>query len=182
MSSIYRIFILLVIMGCFANLSVADVNPETRDAAVRAGAAAVTELGFEKGSATLQQSHQKELDQFVSEAKQKGEIAEIRVAAWGDLEYPPRETAKLPKAERTLAEKRADAVKDYLKKNLQIGDVTTLNMAERPNALQRALKTPTARTKRAMEKTGAAPTTKTETGILNLKGKASHVVVMVYYQ
>ncbi|OFZ11211.1 MAG: hypothetical protein A2Z20_11010 [Bdellovibrionales bacterium RBG_16_40_8] len=159
----------------------ASVNSETRKAASRAGAATVAEISFSKESVDLSDGAKKELQEAISAAGKKGEIKEVRVAAWADQEYPPKGVA-LAGSQIDLAEKRAESVQSYLKQSLNVSDVSTINMAERPTGIQNMLKTPGAKTKNILENSGAAPTGSDQTGLFGLKGKASQAVIMIYYK
>lgn len=163
------------------NYASAYVNSETRKAASRAGAATVTEISFSKESTDLSDSAKKELQQTIVGASKKGEIKEVRVAAWADQEYPPK-GVDLAKSQIELAEKRAEGVQTFLEKSLNITGVSTINMAERPSGIQNMLKTPGSKTKNTLENSGAAPTGSDQTGLFGLKGKASEALVMIYFK
>ena len=173
----------LSIVGLISSIDFASasVNSETRQAASRAGAATVAEISFSKESTDLSDGAKNELQQVIAEAGKNGEIKEVRVAAWADQEYPPKGVA-LAKSQIDLAEKRAGNVQSYLKQTLNLSDVSTINMAERPSGLQNVLKTPSAKTKNNLENSGAAPTSSDHTGLFGLKGKASEAVVMIFYK
>lgn len=177
------VFALLGMVGFFGsiNFARASVNSETRKAASRAGAATVAEISFSKESTDLSDGAKKELEEAITAAGKKGEIKEVRVAAWADQEYPPK-GVDLAKSQIELAEKRAEGVQTYLEKSLNVTGVSTINMAERPSGIQNALKTPGAKTKNTLENSGAAPTGSDQTGLFGLKGKASQAVVMIYYK
>ena len=164
-----------------ANFASASVNSETQKAASRAGAASVAEVSFSKESTQLSDRAKKELQEVITEASKKGQIKEIRVAAWSDQDYPAK-GIHLAGSQIDLAAKRAENVQSYLKESLKVTDVSTMNMAERPNDIQNIFKTSEAKTKNNFENTGAAPSNSDQTGFLGLKGKASEVVVMIYYK
>ena len=67
-----------------------------------------------------------------------------------------------------------------LENELKVGSVNTFNMAKRSNTLQEFLNTPTARVKKTLEESGAAPTNREDAGFMGLKGKASAALVLVY--
>lgn len=164
-----------------ADLAVASINSDTRKAAVRTGASAVTEINFSKESTELSDSAKSELQALIADANKKGPIKSVQVVAWADQEYPP-EGVGLAQSQIELAEKRAEGIQSYLQKSLNVADVSTVNMAERPSEIQNILKTPEAKTKDALETSGAAPTSSVQTGFFGLKGKASKAVVMIYYK
>jgi len=157
----------------------AAADAETEAASKALGASKVSEISFSEGKANLSDEAKDDIRGLVNEAKESGKIDELKVAVWADREYPTKNT-KASKGDIDLARKRADAIKDFIKKELDVSDVKTYNMTERPNALQRFLHTPTAKMKKTMETQGAAPRTEEETGFFGTKAKASKAVIMVY--
>lgn len=156
------------------------MNSETDAAATKLGAQASSKISFEEGKADLKQSEIEQLREVVKQAKANGhKIDEIAVIAWADREYPAKgETA--PNQQIKLAEERANKIKSFLKKELNVGDVDVYNMAKRPNSLQELFTTKTAKVKDTMENAGAAPTNKEDEGLFGLKGKSSEALVLVY--
>lgn len=159
----------------------AGVDSETEDTAKGMGANAVMEVSFDEGSAALTEDTKKELRNKISEAKQTNKIDELKIASWADREYPSKDT-KASKSEVELAKKRGENLKSFVKDELKVGDVSTYNMTERPNPLQKFFRTGQAKVKNAMEASGAAPRTEKETGVFGTKAKASKAVIMIYYE
>lgn len=157
----------------------ATVDAETETASKSLGAAMASEISFDEGKANLTEGAQNEIRSVINTAKEKGKIDELKVAVWADREYPVKDT-KVSKADIDLAKKRADNIKSFIKKELKVGSVNTYNMTERPNALQKFLKTPQETVKSTMEASGAAPRTSEETGMFGQKAKASKAVIMIY--
>ncbi|MFV8257846.1 hypothetical protein ACNQKP_08565 [Bdellovibrio bacteriovorus] len=155
------------------------VDNATESAGKTLGAKMVSEISFDEGKSSLTDSAKDDIRKMVNEAKQKGKIDELKVAVWADREYPT-EGAKASKQDVNLANDRARVVKNFIKDELKVGSVNTYNMTERPNALQKFMHTDTAKTKTAMEDSGAAPRTQDETGFFNQKAKSSKAVIMVY--
>lgn len=177
------VFASLTVAGllCLTQIATAAVNSETRTAAQRAGAGEVVEISFSKESSDLSDRAKAKLHKAFTKASKAGQIAEVRVAAWSDQEYPPQGVA-LAGTQVDLAEQRGDKVQTYLKQSLKVSDVSTLNMAKRPNEIQKSLNTSGAQAKNNLENSGAAPTTAEQTGLFGLKGKSSEVVVMIFYK
>lgn len=135
----------------------------------------VTELTFEKGSTTLSDAQKKNLSALLSRAQASGKIDDVKVVTWSDMEYPSPNVQKLSKAQRDLATRRSRAVKDYLKSVEKGLDVDAYNMAERPNAFERLVRTPDERIKRSLEVAGI-PTTDS---YIKVPAKASKSIVML---
>lgn len=171
--------LMMAFLGITSFAHANTVNSETAQATDALGASMVSEVKFKEGQVLLTKEEQAEIADIVSSARAAGDIDEIKVIAWADREFPARGTSAA-NASVKLAEERADHIKKYLKDDLKVGSVSTYNMAKRTNTLQDFLNTPTARIKRSLENTGAAPTRKEDTGFLGLKGKASAALVLVY--
>lgn len=141
-----------------------------------AEAADYIEVKFNAGSATLTAETKAQLDGLIAAASKRGELDEIKVLAWSDREYPANENVKLPSAQRSLADKRAEAVEEYID-NLKLQDdvdVDKYNMAHRPGFVARVFNTSDARFKRTLVAAGL-PTTADDPKIPN---KASRAIVM----
>ncbi|MBC7458379.1 MAG: hypothetical protein H7235_08885, partial [Bdellovibrionaceae bacterium] len=132
---------------------------------------------FDKKSASLTDAHKETLRVAINEASQAGKIAEVKVLAWSDKEYPSP-TGKQSREDVKLAKNRIADIKAYLK-DLKVSDVGTYNMTERPNALQKLFHTKTEKVKNTTEMAGAAPTAD-QTGIFDNKAQASKSVVMIF--
>ncbi|WP_413582392.1 hypothetical protein [Bdellovibrio sp. HCB288] len=169
----------LVIIASFATNTAFALDAETESASKALGAKMVSEVSFEEGKSTLTETAKTDIRNMVSEASKKGKIDELKVAVWADREYPTEGT-KASKQDVKLANDRARVMKDFIKDELKVSSVETYNMTERPNALQKFIKTDTAKTKTAMETSGAAPRTTDETGFMGRKAKSSNAVIMVY--
>jgi hypothetical protein len=155
------------------------ISSETERASKDLGANMVSEISFDKGQSVLTENLKRDIETIVSSAKQSGSIREIKVAVWSDQEYPNKNT-KITKSEVTLAEGRATNIKKYILNNLNVPTVVTYNMSQRPNSLQKFLKTGQADLKATMETTGAAPTSEQKKGIFDQKAQASKAVVLIY--
>lgn len=178
MKALSRTVLALTFVGFTAQAE--SMNSETEKAAMSLGAHTSSQIAFEKGKTELKPAELAELKEVVNQAKSAGQkIDEIKIIAWADREYPAEGTTA-PNQQVKLAEERADKIKSYLKKELKVSDVEVYNMAKRPNALQELFNTQTAKVKDSMETTGAAPTTKEDTGLFGLKGKTSEALVLVY--
>ena len=128
--------------------------PPTISAAAAENASHVTEISFSKNSAELTQAAKEQLSSIADAARLSRKIDGVKILAWSDEEYPSVRARDLSKAERNLADRRAKAIKSFLSSNYDVRGADTINMASRPNALQKLFKTDDARLKRAMETAG----------------------------
>jgi len=175
------ILIALASLSGWGAHSFAATSDETETASQALGAKMASEIKFDEGKATLTPESKNQIRDFVQSAREKGKIDEIKVAAWADREYPVKDT-KASKVDINLADTRLKELKTYLKHDLKVEKVDAYNMTERPNALQKFLKTPTAKVKDTMEANGAAPKTSEETGLFGTKAQSSKAVLMIYMQ
>jgi hypothetical protein len=166
-------------MALMAAPAFGGVNAETEAAAKNLGAAKVTEISFGEGNQQMNDTLKQDVKKFIQEARGNGKVKEVRLVVWADREYPPEGVAASPQ-DIHLAQGRADELESFLKKDLKVSKVTTYNMAQRPNTIQKWFGTKTAATKGNLEATGAAPKTSNETGVLSQKAQASKAVLMVF--
>ncbi len=164
----------------FSSLNVlAAIDSETENVSKSMGASKASEISFDEGKANLSVSAKNDIRELIKTAKESGKIDELKVAVWADREYPPKDT-KASKADIDLAKKRAANIKSFIETETKVGKINTYNMTERPNALEKFLKTSQSEVKATMEANGAAPKTSDETGFFGQKAKASKAIIMVY--
>ncbi|QDK38850.1 OmpA family protein [Bdellovibrio sp. NC01] len=102
------------------------------------GANMVDEVKFEEGKSTLTAQSKADLAALMNDAKKKGQIEEVKIAAWADKDYPDDST-KSSSQDLKLSAARAKELKEYLNNDLGVRTVNTYNMSERPNPLQKAV-------------------------------------------
>ncbi|MES2962495.1 MAG: DUF1328 domain-containing protein [Bdellovibrionota bacterium] len=154
--------------------ALATPSATTETAARESGAVSVTEVNFDKGSFVLTEGSRAALRDLVAKAKTTNAIDEVKVLAWADKDYPSDSKAKASKAETTLADKRATAIRDFMKAELAISDVDTHNMTSRPGTFANLFKTDDQKLKQAFENAGV-----TSADGKAITGKASRAVVML---
>lgn len=120
------------------NGNAALVPSEIEAGAKLLGANLVNEVRFDEGKSTLTPKAKADLAAFVNDAKKKGQIEEIKIAAWADKDYP-NDNAKSSPQDLKLSAARAKELKEYLNHELGVNTVNTYNMSERPNPLQKAI-------------------------------------------
>lgn len=130
------------------------VSSTTREVARAEDAAVVTEFKFQKGSSRLDETAKADLRRIINEAERKGELKELKVVTWADVEYPSTSEKKLSKSQIDLVKKRNEAIKDFVKSYDSKIDVESYSMAERPNKLEEIFKTSDARIKKSLEEAG----------------------------
>jgi len=172
-----KTFLRIIVALSFIGAMQALAWTNSQDAGRMLGASQVKEITFDKNSAVLTDAHKEILRNAITEAAQAGQIAEVKVLAWSDKEYPSP-TGRQSRDDVKLAKKRMSDIKSYLK-DLKVSAVGTYNMTERPNALQKLFHTKTEKVKNTTEMAGAAPTAD-QTGLFDNKAQASKSVVMIF--
>lgn len=172
-----KTFLRIIVALSFLGAIQASAWTNSQDAGLMLGASQVKEITFDKSSSSLTDAHKETLRAAINEASQAGKIAEVKVLAWSDKEYPSP-TGKQSREDVKLAKKRMSDIKSYLK-DLKVSDVDTYNMTERPNALQKLFHTKTEKVKNTTEMAGAAPTAD-QTGLFDNKAQASKSIVMIF--
>src|SRR3989344_4705188 len=164
-----------VSLGLFASNGFA--NWKKHEAAMKATPYEV--IVFAEGSALLSDSDKADLRALIRDAEAKGEIDEVTIAAWSDKSLP-RQGRSLLLSDRNLAERRAEAISDFLKAETSVTDTDTFNMAESANWLARTFNTEDAELKSIFGKAGSvSPVTKMEFKAIRKSGAPSHSVVVV---
>lgn len=144
---------------------------------VRELGAFAAKVEFEPGTDILTKESKEEIAFLVAKARSNGKLDKIRVLAWADREYPVA-GEKVPRMETRLADERGDAVRAYLKEQLDIGDVDVYNMARRPSAVSRMLRTPETKIKTKAEELGIAPSEADAPSLFSERRRASSALVM----
>lgn len=132
--------------------ALADNNASPEGAAANlVGASQVESIKFDEGQINLTIDEKKELREAIAQTGVKN-IDEIKILVWSDHDYPTA-GKEASEADVTLAEKRGEAIKSYLK-DLNVSDVDVHNMAQKPTEISRFFKTDDYELKSATEATG----------------------------
>jgi hypothetical protein len=154
---------------------------QTARATAEAGGGQYVVIDFGKGGKMLSAADKEKLRNLTSRAPHNGKIAEYEVLAWSDREYP-KEGQKATSQEVDLAQGRAEAIKDFMKRDLNTTEsVKDHNMAQRPGTFAEMFKSEDYKTKNVFEGTGAAPSDHAS-AINKLENKASKAVIFVKYE
>lgn len=138
-----------------------------------------TSVTFNVGSAALSEADKASIRKVVQDARSKGTLQQVTVAAWSDKTLP-RRGQKLMDQDRDLADMRANAIRDVLKAELAVTDVDTYNMAENSNWLARTFNTRDAELKSVFARRGEpVPVTNSEYHLIREVGGPSEAVVLV---
>ncbi len=123
--------LLVVIALCFTVQSRAAVTSVYESTTVK----------FEAGSTSLNASETAKLREAIQNAKAKGEVAKIEVAAWSDKDYP-RGGKNLSKDDRKLADERISSIKGEIRDETSMFErIKAFNMAKGSHWLGRTLNT-----------------------------------------
>ncbi len=132
---------------------------------------------FDPGTTRLTKDSKEEISTLVNRARNNGKLEKIRVLSWADREYPQK-GEKVARREITLAEDRNDSVKNFLSEQLNIRDVDTYNMARRPAAISRFLRTPETKIKNRAESIGIAPHYSESLSLYSERRRASSALIL----
>ncbi len=130
-----------------------DTVAQNNDLAERNDASYFTELSYKKKSSRLNTQKQEALKDLVQKSMKEGKIEEIKVLSWADQEYPRRKT-ELSKHQRSLADRRSKKIENYLHQMYPNVEISTYNMAQRPEAIESYFRSADDKTKRSFERAG----------------------------
>lgn len=108
-------------------------------------------ISFDKGVSQLSADQKKQISELIGKAPKKGDDFDMGIAAWADQPFPAGNKS-LSADQRDLAQKRINAIEDYVSEVSYAGDVDTFNMARRSNWLARLFNTETAELKSMFSK------------------------------
>ena len=124
------------------------------EVAAESNASYYTEVHYEKGSARLEESGHRAISELIQKSMREGKIDEIKVITFADQPYPNSVRKRLSSEQRKIAEKRNEEISQFLKEAYPSLEVTTYNMASRPDVMQELFKTSDAVTKKSYEEAG----------------------------
>lgn len=140
-------------------------------------------VSFQPGAFKLTANAKNALRNYFSAAGATArQVEDVRVLSWADREYPAAET-KATKAERRLADLRANSVANYISEITQNKmDIEKHNMAERPGYLAELMNTEDYEIKNSLESSGEITTTFGSEQFLSTDSKASKTMVWVEFK
>jgi hypothetical protein len=163
---------LLLLSACAHHTGKKQTTVDTPVATNKTDGSHYVTIEFAKGKTSLTESSKKNLQELASIArKTTRKVADIKVLAWSDHEYPSKATIA-PNNEVILASERARSIKNYLEDDLKTkADIDFYNMAKRPNIISRVFETDEYEVKDTFERVGTA----------NARTKASKAMVIIDY-
>lgn len=159
--------------GAMATKATTPAEPYKK-AAEANQASFITEVVFNKGSSNLTADGRSQLKDIYESAKAQGKVEEVKILAWADADYPNGKKKQLGDDARRLADDRALEIKGYFEDNARGVDTDVHNMAEKPNDIEKLLKTKDERVKRSLARAGF-----TEPQKAGIPSKASRALVLV---
>lgn len=121
--------------------------------ATEAQRSTAVEILFSPGESAISALAKQKIDQTLREARARGQITRVNVIGWGDVAYPDKNQS-VPDAQKQLAAKRSLEIENYIQSRNNGLAVDSINMTERPSALQDLLNGSDARTKKTLENAG----------------------------
>jgi hypothetical protein len=144
----------------------AAVKPEDRNV--------VSSIEFAPGQRTLSPEATAELNKAILEAKQRGEVQEVNIAVWSDLNSTGTK-ANLPRSQVNIAKERGENIEEYVDRMEPDVNVKVHNMATKPTSFVDYLNTQDATTKQKMAEAGVAANTDTN----EVNGPSSSAIVVI---
>ena len=137
-----------------------------------------TVLTFDEGAGGMSADEVTKLSKAVADAKAKGKISRIEVAAWSDKEHPV--TGDLSKADIKLAHDRFEAIELNLRKDIgHMRYIKSYNMADNSNWVGRHLHSSDAELDAVFAKKEAGHLARQDFALIKEGGKASKAVVIL---
>lgn len=135
-------------------------------------------LTFTKGSSELTDAGRAKLRHIVSTIGVEN-VSRVEIASWSDKTFPMTGT-DLSKADRDLADERADKINDFLKDQTDLSTlrIRKYSMAETSNWLARMLRTDEAELKSVFAKEGETPMVRDDFNAIKSDGGPSKAVVV----
>ena len=152
------------------------VQSKTEQTAQKRGEHVVSKVTFNKGQSDLTPSARQELTKAITEAQKMGEIDDVTVAVWSDMNYPGK-NRKLPNAQVKLADVRGEKIENYLSDQLDVSGyrVSVHNMGKKPGFLAEYMNTADNKLKTDLVAHGIAP----KDGEMALDGTTSSALVFI---
>lgn len=185
--SLIIFFTILSVVGCSSSvhkkivenqrksrLEEAEGRTVTNAVAMKARASDFVEIQFKKGSTFLSDFSKSSLGSLINVASHEGKIDKIIILSWSDEEYPSKQLKVLPKKQKELALKRNKVIEEYIN-TMRSVDISTYNMAERPNVISKLFKSTDSNLKDSLLAAGL-PTTADSP---EYASKASHSVILI---
>lgn len=144
---------------------------EIRRVAIDKERGEAVEISFARGSFLLTEEAKAKLDALLDRARSRPAGGNVRIVSWSDHEYPSETERALSRSEQELADRRGREIENYLKRAAKTRgprelEMTTFNMAARPNTFENLVGTRNARLKQALESSPSR--TKTSRSIVML--------------
>ncbi|MBX3041491.1 MAG: hypothetical protein KF789_12355 [Bdellovibrionaceae bacterium] len=152
------------------------IQSKAEKAAERRGEHVVSRVSFNKGQSDLTPGAREQLTKAVTEAQKMGEIDDVTVAVWSDMEYPGK-NRKLPNAQVRLADNRGEKIENYLSDQLDVSGyrVKVHNMGKKPGFMAEYLNTADNQLKSDLVAQGIAP----KDGEMTLQNASSSALVFI---
>lgn len=135
----------------------------------------VSAIDFEPGRKGLSAEATAEINRALMEAEMSGEVAEVSIAAWSDVEASEGQGQKIPQAQVELAEERAQNIEKYIDRMQPTADLKVHNMAEETQPFIEYLKSQDPKTKSQLAEVGVA----TDDVSNGIKWRSSAALVLI---
>jgi outer membrane protein OmpA-like peptidoglycan-associated protein len=135
-------------------------------------------VAFPKGQYALSELAKERLAAMCRDMKARGQIEHVKAAVWSDKDLPSNDQ-DLSKNDLKLADRRAEAIENFLDDELDVTSVTSYNMAKRSSWLARLFNTGDAELKSLFSVRGATEISDEDFYIFKNEGGPSRAVVII---
>lgn len=174
---------LMLTLGCASHRNKTEIVDKSQasdlsqnqQAAVAMDRNIVSSIDFEPGRRALSPEATAELNRAIMEAKQRGQVGEVDIAVWSDMEYPAGQGQKLPDQQINIAKERGANIEKYLDRMEPGASVKVHNMARQPSTFADFLHTQDSEVKNKLAAMGVS----TDATGTDVKGRSSSALVMI---
>ncbi len=132
---------------------------------------------FDEGSSNLRSDEKERLKYFLDRKLKGMNVDELQIASWSDNPISLGKS-ELSAADRNLAGRRGDTIREFIQRPKKSADVVLHNMAERSTWLGRMFESDDALLKSEIQRGADAPMSQEEFRVFRDSGKPSVAVVV----
>ena len=128
---------------------------EAKQVAAEQEAPYVVEIIFERNSADLDKAARAKMTAMYKSVPKPELLKSVKVISWADAEYPPKDVKRLTDRQKKLADRRGEAIREFIKTENGKLKFQLYNMAERPGKFGEFVGNSDARIKDSLERAGS---------------------------
>ncbi len=122
-----------------------------KQVASQMGSHFVTEFSFGKSKYNLTAANKNKIKELYQKASRKGQIEEVQLITWADVEFPTQARGELSDVQQKLVDERNKSIEKYLNSLNKDLEVNKISMAERAGAVDRFIASDEAKVKETLD-------------------------------